>query len=207
MVHLNDGASLAHLGHPDMRVPISYALHHPERADVDVPEPRPRRGRRADLRGARTPRRFPCLRLAREAGEAGGTAPCVLNAANEVAVAAFLDGRIPFTGIPEVVEAHARRDPRRRPGHFDDLYAADAAGARARAGRLVERLPGDVSWFLAFAGFAFLIVAHEFGHFVAAKRIGMRVEKFFLFFPPALVEASSAARPSTGSARSRSAAS
>jgi 1-deoxy-D-xylulose-5-phosphate reductoisomerase len=139
MVRLNDGASLAHLGHPDMRVPISYALHHPDRADVEVPG--------LDLAevGELTfedpdEETFPCLRLAREAGIAGGTAPCVLNAANEVAVAAFLDGRIPFTGIPEVVEGALEEIPASVPAHFDDLYAADAK-AREVAGRLVERQP------------------------------------------------------------------
>src|SRR5947209_12609382 len=102
LVHLNAGASLPHLGYPDMRVPISYALHHPERADVPVET--------LDLAavGELTFEEpdlatFPCLRLAREAAMAGGTAPCVLNAADEVAVAAFLDGDLPFTGIAEVV--------------------------------------------------------------------------------------------------------
>ena len=139
IVRLNDGASLAHLGHPDMRVPISYALHHPDRADVDVPE--------LDLAQvgeltfeAPDEKTFPCLRLAREAGVAGGTAPCVLNASNEVAVAAFLDGRMPFTGIAEVVEGALEELPARVPAHFEDLYATDAE-AREVAGRLVERLP------------------------------------------------------------------
>ena len=67
---------------------------------------------------------FPCLRLAREAGEAGGTAPCVLNAADEVAVEAFLGGRIPFTAIAEVVERTLEALPAATPGHFEDLYAA-----------------------------------------------------------------------------------
>jgi 1-deoxy-D-xylulose-5-phosphate reductoisomerase len=139
MVQLNDGASLAHLGHPDMRVPISYALHHPDRVDVDV--------QALDLAAVgelsfEEPdvETFPCLRLAREAGIAGGTAPCVLNAANEVAVAAFLDGRIPFTAIPEVVEGTLDELPARVPSHFEDLFAADAR-AREVAGRLVERTP------------------------------------------------------------------
>src|SRR5919109_938356 len=102
VVHLNDGATLAHLGYPDMRVPISYALHNPERADVPVPT--------LDLAelGALTFEApdldsFPCLRLAPEAAAAGGTAPCVLNAANEVAVHAFLAGDLPFTGIARVI--------------------------------------------------------------------------------------------------------
>jgi 1-deoxy-D-xylulose-5-phosphate reductoisomerase len=140
VVHLNDGASLAHLGHPDMRVPISYALSFPERADVDVPtldlaEVGELRFEHPDLDA------FPCLRLAREAGEAGGTAPCVLNAANEVAVAAFLEGRIAFTGVAEVVEGTLAAVETARPSHFEDLYAADAE-ARDQATRLVERSNG-----------------------------------------------------------------
>ena len=81
---------------------------------------------------------FPCLRLARAAAAAGGTAPCVLNAADEVAVEAFLDGRIPFTAIAEVVERTLEAIPTVKPGHFEDLYAADAE-ARERARELVER--------------------------------------------------------------------
>ncbi len=134
MVHLNDGASLAHLGYPDMRVPISYALHYPERADVPV--------QRLDLAElgeltfeAPDLEAFPCLRLAREAGETGGTAPCILNAANEVAVDAFLQDRISFTAIPGVIEDTLAAIPPSVPGHFDDLFAADAA-AREQAARL-----------------------------------------------------------------------
>jgi 1-deoxy-D-xylulose-5-phosphate reductoisomerase len=134
LIHLNDGSSLAHLGYPDMRVPISYALHHPERADVDVPQ--------LDLAAAgeltfEQPdlETFACLRLALEAGAAGGTAPCVLNAADEVAVAAFLDGRIPFTGIAALVEQVLGEMPAQPVSHFDDLFAADAeARHRTEAG-------------------------------------------------------------------------
>jgi 1-deoxy-D-xylulose-5-phosphate reductoisomerase len=138
LVHLNDGSSLAHLGYPDMRVPISYALHHPERADVDVPQ--------LDLAavGSLTFEQpdletFACLRLALEAGEAGGTAPCVLNAADEVAVAAFLEERIPFTGIPAVIERVLEEMPARPVTHFDDLFAADAE-ARERSEEQVRGL-------------------------------------------------------------------
>jgi 1-deoxy-D-xylulose-5-phosphate reductoisomerase len=130
-VLLNDGAALAHLGHPDMRVPISYALHHPERVDVPV--------RALDLAevGALTfepvdVEAFPCLRLAREAAVAGGTAPCVLNAANEVAVHAFLAGRLPFLGIPAVIEDTLARLPAQPVRAFETLYEADRA-ARAAA--------------------------------------------------------------------------
>jgi 1-deoxy-D-xylulose-5-phosphate reductoisomerase len=129
LIQLVDGSSLAHLGYPDMRVPISYALHHPERADVDVPQ--------LDLAavGALTfeppdIETFACLRLALEAGEAGGTAPCVLNAADEVAVAAFLDGRIPFTGIAAVIEGVLTEMPAQPVTHFDDLFATDTEARR-----------------------------------------------------------------------------
>jgi 1-deoxy-D-xylulose-5-phosphate reductoisomerase len=136
LVALCDGASLAHLGHPDMRVPIAYALHYPERVDVPVPM--------LDLAavGALTfeapdEDAFPCLRLAREAAVAGGTAPCVLNAANEIAVHAFLGGRLSFMGIPDVIERTLERVGTSGVHSFDSLYEADA-NARAVAGELVE---------------------------------------------------------------------
>jgi 1-deoxy-D-xylulose-5-phosphate reductoisomerase len=124
VVTLCDGAALAHLGHPDMRVPISYALHHPERVDVPVPT--------LDLAavGALTfepvdEEAFPCLRLARAAAAEGGTAPCVLNAANEVAVHAFLEGRLGFASIPEVIEATLAELPAEPVRAFESLYGAD----------------------------------------------------------------------------------
>ncbi|HEX3239843.1 MAG TPA: 1-deoxy-D-xylulose-5-phosphate reductoisomerase [Solirubrobacterales bacterium] len=129
LIHLNDGSSLAHLGYPDMRVPISYALHYPERMDVDLPQ--------LDLAtvGSLTfeapdLETFACLRLALEAGAAGGTAPCVLNAADEVAVAAFLGGEIPFTGIAAVIERVLAEMPAAPVTHFDDLFVADAEARR-----------------------------------------------------------------------------
>jgi 1-deoxy-D-xylulose-5-phosphate reductoisomerase len=138
LIHLNDGSSLAHLGYPDMRVPISYALHYPERADVDVP--------RLDLAAAGSLtfeqpdlETFACLRLALEAGRAGGTAPTVLNAADEVAVAAFLGERIPFTAIPAVIERVLEEMPAQGVSHFDDLFAADAE-ARERSQEQVREL-------------------------------------------------------------------
>jgi 1-deoxy-D-xylulose-5-phosphate reductoisomerase len=132
LVRFRDGASLAHLGHPDMRVPISFALTYPERMATPVP--------RLELAGttlefeAPDIETFPLLRLAREAGERGGTLPCVFNAANEVAVEAFLEGRLPFLGIADaVVEALAASDgaPAR---DLADLDEADAAARRFAAG-------------------------------------------------------------------------
>ncbi len=137
-VTLCDGAALAHLGHPDMRVPIAYALHHPDRVDVPV------RRLALDEVGSLTfepvdAEAFPCLRLAREAAVAGGTAPCVLNAANEVAVHAFLDGRLPFLGIPAVIEETLAELPAQPVRAFESLYEADRearAIAAERAGAL-----------------------------------------------------------------------
>jgi 1-deoxy-D-xylulose-5-phosphate reductoisomerase len=138
LIQLVDGSTLAHLGYPDMRVPISYALNFPERMPVDLP--------RLDLAavGALTfeepdPDTFACLRLALEAGAAGGTAPTVLNAADEVAVAAFLEERIPFTGIAAVIERTLEQLPGQPVTHFDDLFATDAE-ARERAAASVREL-------------------------------------------------------------------
>jgi 1-deoxy-D-xylulose-5-phosphate reductoisomerase len=135
LVALCDGATLAHLGHPDMQVPIAYALHHPERVDVPVG--------RLDLAAlgsltfeAPDLDTFRCLALAMDAGRAGGTAPCVLNAANEVAVHAFLSGRLPFLGIDAVVEETLARVDTGPVHSFDTLAEADGR-ARAVAGGLV----------------------------------------------------------------------
>jgi 1-deoxy-D-xylulose-5-phosphate reductoisomerase len=109
-----------------MRVPISFALHHPERADVPL--------RSLDLVELGTltfeapdTDTFPCLALARQAAKVGGTAPCVLNAANEVAVHAFLEGEIGFADIPRLIEAVLEELPGSPVRHFSDLYAADSA--------------------------------------------------------------------------------
>ena len=124
MVTLCDGAVLAHLGCPDMRVPIAYALHHPQRADLDVD--------RLDLAAVGSLtfeppdlEAFPALALAREAAVAGGTAPCVLNAANEIAVHAFLSGRISFTAIAEVIAATLEELGAQPLREFEALFEAD----------------------------------------------------------------------------------
>jgi 1-deoxy-D-xylulose-5-phosphate reductoisomerase len=129
-VSLRDGASLAHLGYPDMRVPISFALTYPERAATPV-EPLDLAGGLILEFSAPDGEAFPCLSLARAAGESGGTAPCVLNAANEVAVAAFLDGELPFLAIPEVVERTLAQVDSAPVRDLDDLLATDAEARRA----------------------------------------------------------------------------
>ena len=103
LVRLRDGSSLAHVGYPDMRVPISYALTYPDRSAVDLPQLDFGSGLVLEFEPV-DEESFPMLGLARLAGERGGSYPCAFNAANEVAVAAFLDGRLPFLGIPEVAE-------------------------------------------------------------------------------------------------------
>jgi len=140
LVQLCDGASLAHLGYPDMRVPISYALHYPERAEVPVPA--------LDLAalGSLTfepvdEDAFPCLRLAREAAAAGGTAPCVLNAANEVAVHAFLRDELRFTDIAAVIDDTLTQLPAAPVRAFESLYEADRA-ARELAGAQIAARTG-----------------------------------------------------------------
>jgi 1-deoxy-D-xylulose-5-phosphate reductoisomerase len=136
MIQLCDGATLAHLGYPDMRVPISYALNHPERVDVALPA--------LDFAAlgsltfeAPDLDTFPCLRLAREAGMAGGTAPCILNAANEIAVHAFLAGRLPFLAIADVIDATLQACPGSAIHSFDQLAGVDAQ-ARQVAGEFVS---------------------------------------------------------------------
>ena len=138
LVEYVDGSLLAQLGSPDMRTPIAYALGWPERIDSGVQS--------LDLAQAGSlqfeppdPVRFPCLPLAREAARVGGLAPAVLNAANEVAVAAFLEGRLNFCGISRVIEAVIDAGPSGTATDLDSVLAADAS-ARERAVREVVRL-------------------------------------------------------------------
>lgn len=128
LVRLVDGALLAHMGAADMRVPIAYALHYPERNPVSVG--------RLDLAGglsldfeAPDEEVFPAVSLAREAGAKGDAATCALNAANEVAVRAFLGGTLPFAGIYHVVDTVVRQS---EGGSFETYTEAVAVDAWAR---------------------------------------------------------------------------
>jgi 1-deoxy-D-xylulose-5-phosphate reductoisomerase len=140
LVEYADGSMLAQLGAPDMRTPIAHAIAWPQRMATT--------GQRLDLANAgpltfekADPVRFPALRLAREALKAGGSAPAMMSAANEVAVAAFLDRRIGFLDIASVVEQVLSDLPHHSLGSLDDVYAADA-DARARASELIAVRPG-----------------------------------------------------------------
>jgi len=138
MVEYVDGSVIAQMGIPDMRIPIAYALAYPERLELDLP--------RLDFFTVQTLtfqepdlNRFPCLKLAFAACKAGGTMPAVLNAANEVAVQAFLDNRIPFSGIPRLVnqamEEHAL-DPA---AELEAILEADA-WARRRTEEIIDSM-------------------------------------------------------------------
>ena len=148
MVGYVDGSILAQLGSPDMRTPIGFALAWPQR--MATPAEQIDFGRLAALTfEPPDPVRFPALRLAREALEAGGSVPIVLNAANEVAVAAFLEKRIGFLDIARIVEDTLARQAgeQRIDGilrTLDDIFAVDRA-ARARATEIVVRLAGSSS--------------------------------------------------------------
>ncbi len=138
MVEYEDGSVLAQLGNPDMRTPIAHALSWPERmpSGVDSLDLTAIGGlsfESADMQ------RFPCLRLGFEAAAAGGAASATLNAANEIAVAAFLEGQIRFTDIPGVLESALAEHPGGEPQTLDEVLAVDAA-ARRRAGERVARL-------------------------------------------------------------------
>jgi hypothetical protein len=147
---------------------------------------RPRRGRRADVRAGRHDA-FPALRLASEAAKAGGTAPCVLNAANEIAVHAFLAAACRSWASRRSSRRRSAGCRRARCTRFETLYDADREAGRRRATRWGVRVNTFLTAFAAFAGFAILIILHEAGHFAAAKAVGMRVEKFMLFFGKPLV--------------------
>jgi 1-deoxy-D-xylulose-5-phosphate reductoisomerase len=129
MVEFVDGSVLAQLGRTDMRMPIQYALTYPERVASNDLALDWTRLKRLDFEKAST-RRFPCLRLAREAMKKGGAFPCALNAADEIAVAAFLERQLPFLGIPEVIERVLVRTPRVRFERMDDVLTADAEARR-----------------------------------------------------------------------------
>jgi 1-deoxy-D-xylulose-5-phosphate reductoisomerase len=137
MVEYADGSVLAQLGSPDMRTPIAHALGWPERIDSGVEFLDLLKAGRLDFRPP-DPVRFPCLALAEAAARAGGLYPVVLNAANEIAVEAFLAGRLNFPGIAAVIEAVVERSSAGAIGDLEDILAADAEGrVRAR-----ERIVG-----------------------------------------------------------------
>ena len=137
LVDYIDGSVLAQLGNPDMRTPIANALAWPERIDSGVAPLDLFAIARLDFQ-APDEERFPCLRLARQAAEAGNSAPAMLNAANEVAVAAFLDGRIRYLEIASIIEQVLNLEPVVAVEDLDAVFTADAK-ARELAGQWLSR--------------------------------------------------------------------
>ena len=136
LVEYVDGSVIAQLSNPDMRVPIAHALAHPERISSGA--------RPLDLAAMKSlsferpdHQRFPCLQLAYAALRSGGTAPAVLNAANEIAVEAFLAGRLPFTAIPRVIESVLEDSPGSDATSLEAVMQADAS-ARRKAGERIH---------------------------------------------------------------------
>ncbi len=135
LVEYTDGSVIAQLGEPDMRVPIQYAITYPERAPAPVPDLA--LGGRALTFETPDREAFPCLELGFEAGRRGGSAPAVLNAADEVAVAAFLEGRIGFLDIARVAERTLDAVPQHDLVDVDEVVAVDGE-ARDAAGRVIS---------------------------------------------------------------------
>jgi len=136
MVEFIDHSVKAQLGIPDMRIPIQYALTYPERLDLDVPQADFVKIGRLDFEPPDL-KKFPCLQLAFDAIAAGKTFPAALNAANEVAVEAFLEERIGFMGIPAVIEEILDTHSPLIPDNLEDYLAVDEA-VRKQAKELIN---------------------------------------------------------------------
>jgi hypothetical protein len=178
------------LGNPDMRTPIAHAMAWPERIDsgvapLDLVLPSGSSTSKApDLQ------RFPCLDLAYRALRAEGNAAAVLNAANEVAVAAFLDGRLPFLGIADLIAATLDTVPQAAVPDLAAVLEADrqatpcGPGNPCRDGCRRDMSPESLAWYVgAFVvALAVLVVVHEMGHYLAARACGVKVLRFAFGF-------------------------
>ena len=182
MVEFYDGSFIAHLGATDMRIPIQYALSQPRRW------PRPESDFSLTQLGAlhfEEPdhETFPALQLARQSCRAGGTAPVVFNAANERAVELFLGERIPFPRISQFVQ---RALDNHQPSDVTSLQQVLEIDQRTRAEIRSMDLTTLTNLTYAVLGVGFLIFVHELGHFLAAKKVGIRVDTFCIGFQPTI---------------------
>jgi 1-deoxy-D-xylulose-5-phosphate reductoisomerase len=143
MVELVDGTVLAQLGVTDMRMPIQYALTYPDKWEAAIPGLDFTKAMRLDFEPPDRAR-FPCLALAYRALEEGGTAPAALNAANEEAVAAFLDDRASFNGIAETIAEVLDAERPRRAAALEDVLAADRRARELARQALARRLAARV---------------------------------------------------------------
>jgi 1-deoxy-D-xylulose-5-phosphate reductoisomerase len=142
MVELVDGTVLAQLGVTDMRMPIQYALSYPEKWAAAIPGMDFTKAMKLDF-APPDRAKFPCLALAYRALEAGGTAPAALNAANEEAVAAFLDGRVPFPAIPESIQEVLETEPKAAASALEDVLEADRRARERARQALARRVPAS----------------------------------------------------------------
>ena len=189
LVEYVDGSVLAQLGSPDMRTPIAHALAWPKRLASGVDFLDLIRTARLDF-CAPDSQRFRCLALAQAVARSGGLEPAILNAANEVAVQAFLERRLNFTEIPGVIEAvlkgmntgglsqPRRRAGRRRRGEEPGTRARPCSGAGARSPCV--NVAWQILWFIVAVGL--LVTVHEFGHYWVARRLGFKVLRFSIGF-------------------------
>ena len=138
MIELIDGSVLAQMGIPDMRIPISYALTYPERMINDLSSLNLLNTEKLEFRKPDT-KKFPCLRLAYEAGFCGGTAPAVLNASNEIAVAAFLAKKIKFVDLPGIIDKILNAHVCGIHPSLEDILEADS-WARIKTTKIIERI-------------------------------------------------------------------
>ena len=188
MVEYIDGAIKAQLGLPDMHLPIAYALGQNEAFCRCRRSPDYRGLCHTDIRETQCREKFPCLGLAHYALEKKGNSACIINAANEIAVAAFLRDRIRFNDIYEIIAQTLARVPISRRPRFDD-YVATNDHARAVAAvcnnqikqALMEILIKAAQLVLALV---ILVTIHEFGHYIFARIFGVKVNRFYLFFNP-----------------------
>jgi 1-deoxy-D-xylulose-5-phosphate reductoisomerase len=144
MVELVDGTVLAQLGVTDMRMPIQYALSYPEKWEAAIPGLDFSRAMRLDF-APPDRSKFPCLSLAYRALEQGGTAPAALNAANEEAVAAFLDGRAPFPAIPDTIQEVLEMEPKADVAALEDVLEADRRARERARQALARRAPAPAA--------------------------------------------------------------
>ncbi len=138
MVEFVDGSIIAQLGPTDMRMPIQYALTYPDRMEMKHCQLDWAKLTRLDFEPP-SYEKFPCLRLARESLKAGGAQPCAFNAADEIAVAAFLEGQLPFLGIAQVIEKTLKRMPKVHPSNIEDVLAADREARRLATEEVLRR--------------------------------------------------------------------
>lgn len=190
MVQYVDGSTLAQMGNPDMCTPIAHALAWPERLQTNVPALDLFEYSQLNFQAPDT-QKFPALNLARQAMRAGGLAPTILNAANEIAVEAFLMERIGFTSIPQVVEHTLEKLENAAAESIECILDKDKV-ARSVAQQYISSIEAEMNALFMIAAAALLlgplIAIHEFGHYWVARKLGVKVLVYSIGFGPTLLK-------------------